>query len=177
MTTAGKSITAVKKQEGKYQGAVLVQLIVKKEKDIVYADKYNLNSPFSANPILDSNLVDLQRIALANGTYKLEVKISDSNAGTSEAFIIQQEFVINFPSDHLSISGIELLESFGKSGGEARFIKNGISMVPYPDNYYPPSVASLKFYAEVYHASLAFGKDSSFILRYRIERHLWKACR
>src|SRR6185436_8100678 len=66
MTTAGKSITAVKKQEGKYQGAVLVQLIVKKEKDIVYADKYNLNSPFSANPILDSNLVDLQRIALAN---------------------------------------------------------------------------------------------------------------
>src|SRR5436190_2081959 len=105
MTTTGKSVTAVKKPDGRYQGSILVQVLVKKEKDIVYADKYNLNSRLSLNPVLDSNLVDLQRIELANGTYKLEVKISDNNAANTEPFIIHQEFIINFPSDHLGISG------------------------------------------------------------------------
>jgi len=169
MTTTGKSVTAVKKPDGKYQGTILVQVLVKKDKENVYADKYNLNSLLSAGPVLDSNLVDLQRIALANGTYKLEVKITDNHAVNPEPFIIQQEFIINYPSDHLSISGIELLESYGKPGNETRFIKNGISMVPYPDNYFPPSITSLKFYTEIYHADLAFGNDSNFILRYRVE--------
>ena len=39
MNTAGKSVTAIKKPNGKYQGAIHVQVLVKKEKEIVYADK------------------------------------------------------------------------------------------------------------------------------------------
>jgi len=169
LNTAGKSVTAVKKQDGKYQRTIQVQLLVKKEKAVIYLDKYNLNSPLSSDSVLASDFVDVQRIVLENGTYTLEVKISDNNAATTEPFIVQHEILVNYHPDHLSISGIELLESYGPPGKEARFVKNGIEMIPYPDNYFPPGATSIRFYAEVYHSALAFGADSSYILRYRVE--------
>ena len=169
LNTAANSVATIKRTDGKYQGAIQVQLILKKDNAIVYADKYNLNSPMSEQAILTSDFADIQRISIDNGSYHLEVKVTDNNSPGAEPFIHQQDLLIDFPSDHVSISDIELLESYSKSAGVSRFSKNGIEMIPNISNFYPPSLSSIKFYAEVYNAGATLGADSNFIIRYRID--------
>lgn len=164
----GSSVETRQTASGKYVGTIEVQLILKKSNETIYLDKYLLNSPESAKKQLLNNFIDAQRIPVENGVYKLFVSIADKNSAAAP-YEHTEDILIDFQPDKICISDIELLESFNKSSENTRFSKSGYELIPFASNFIPPSVNSLRFYAEVYNTSSVLENESDFLIRYFIE--------
>jgi GWxTD domain-containing protein len=98
--------------------------------------------------------------------YMLELSISDKNS-TDSGFISKQKITINYPVESISISDIELLESFSLSTTDNKLSKSGYNLVPYISDFYPETMESIKFYCELYNTKLLLG-DDQFLVRYAI---------
>jgi GWxTD domain-containing protein len=162
---AGRSVKALKNDKGFYQGRIEVQMIFRNGEQIVHFDKYNLLSPESTDPAAIPHFIDQQRVSLPEGSYDLELKISDKNSGEKE-FILNQKINLQFPKDTISISDIELLESYEKSEVIDKFHKSGYRLIPYVNAFYPKEISAIKFYAEVYRSGIVPAED--YLLRYYI---------
>ncbi|HNP49306.1 MAG TPA: GWxTD domain-containing protein [Bacteroidia bacterium] len=162
----GKSVKLAKDEKGKFRSTLEIQWVFKQGDKIVHFDKYNLHSPSVdsiTQPVVD--FIDLQRVQLDTGNYKLELKIADKNS-LDPPFSLSQDIRIFFPKDKVSISEIEFLESFTKSTQTGSFTKNGYEMVPYILGYYPAELKNLKFYAEIYRTKPLMNED--YLVRYFI---------
>jgi len=167
LTVVGSSANFKMNLNNLYQSKIEVQWVLKQEEKIIYFDKYNLMSPELQNAKDPKpNFVDLQRIPAVNGTYMLELKIADKNSQDS-GFISKQKITINYPVENISISDIELLESYTKSSSESKLSKGGYDLVPYISDFYPETMESIKFYCEIYNTKLLLG-DEQFLVRYAI---------
>jgi GWxTD domain-containing protein len=167
LNVAGHSTVLKKNAENKFQGKIEVQWVYKQGDKIVHFDKYNLLSPAvedTVKPVPD--FVDQQRVMLPNGEYTVELKITDKGS-FDQGFVSTQSFSINYPTDKVAISDIELVESYTQASGQGTFIKNGYEMIPLANNYFPKTVQSLKFYAEIYNAKEVLG-DGDFLVSYYI---------
>ena len=71
---------------------------------------------------------------------------------------------MNFNKDTIQLSDIELLESFSPTTTENIYSKNGYDLLPYPDNFFPQEINTLRFYTEIYNA-VSTGNDP-FLIRY-----------
>jgi len=130
-------------------------LIIRKDSSIVYADKYVLNS----RAIKDSNdinfcLIDQKRIALKPGIYQLELFAKDVN-DSSNVYKTKQSLHVQDCDARLSISDIELVESFQAASTENIYVKNGLELQPQVLEFYGDNMKKLNFYAEVYHSDLS----------------------
>lgn len=168
LSVSGRSVVFTKGANGKYQGTIVVGLIFKKDDQVKYSDKYNLLSQeISDTNEVNFNFVDQQRINLPNGNYTFILSIADKYS-TEPAFTNEQKIEINFPEDKIFISGIQLLESFTKTEKTGPITKNGFDLVPYVNNFYPPAIKSLKFYAEIYNTKKVL-TDNGYLLSYYLE--------
>lgn len=151
----GGSARLVKNQNGKAQAKVEVELIIKSDSTtIVYFDKFNMLSPeVEPSDSLIPDFIDQHRVALENGNYILEMKVTDKNAVNEKSLSLKQDVKIFFSKKDVSVSDIEYLETFGPSKGPNPYSKSGYDVVPYVNNFYPKEMTSLKFYAEVYRAN------------------------
>ncbi|MFY9590434.1 MAG: hypothetical protein WAP54_00430, partial [Bacteroidales bacterium] len=82
MSTMGKSAVFVKNENNKFQAEIEVTMIFKSDDDkIVAFNKYNLLGPeIEDTSLAKPNFIDLQRVSLDNGKYKIEVTIKDINS-------------------------------------------------------------------------------------------------
>jgi GWxTD domain-containing protein len=136
--------------ENMKKGQIEVQWTLRNADSIVFFDKYNLNSPLVA--ISDSmipDFIDQQRIQIGNGKFEVELSIRDKNS-TAEPVSMKQEISIDFPTETISLSDIELLENFNKAITESKLTKSGYDLVPSADAFFPKDRTGLKFYAEIY---------------------------
>ena len=148
------------------KGQIEVRWILRSGDKIIHGDKYNLNSPLI--PAGDRNIpdfVDQQRIPLEAGEYNLELAIRDKNSEAMET-TIRQQITIEFPTDTISVSDIELLESYEKSDEEGKFSRNGYTLIPIVSDFYPRDISTLKFYSEIYRSDIAPGAD--YLVLYHI---------
>jgi len=167
LTVLGSSANFKLNLNNQYQSKIEVQWVLKQEGTIVFFDKYNLMSPelpSAKDP--KPNFVDLQRIPALNGTYMLELSIVDKNS-TDSGFTSKQKISIHYPVESISISDIELLESFSESTADSKLNKSGYNLVPYISDFYPETMESIKFYCEIYNSKLLLG-DDQFLVRYAI---------
>jgi len=183
----GNSIVYKKNEAGKLQGAVEVIMIFKEGDTIRYVDKYKLLSPEIDNTdSIKTNFIDQQRISLPNGVYDFDIRIADANMRIANANIRidtndtnrgkagkafnHREIIIMDFSDHLiSISDIELIESYKKSTEQNVLTKSGHTLIPYITNFYPQTINKLIFYAEIYNSSKALDVDEKYLVNYFIE--------
>ncbi|MEL7021403.1 MAG: GWxTD domain-containing protein, partial [Bacteroidota bacterium] len=128
------------------QASVQFLILIKKGEEVVKVDKFNLQSPISAQP---KDFIDLKRYALPNGTYNLEVQIKD-NLSEKAPRTIKIPFEINYQSTGIQQSDIQLLAKFEQKAGDGMLIKNGIEMTPLPFNFYNKRAEYLYFYSEIY---------------------------
>ena len=112
---SGNSIHLEKNEDGKYQGKVQVIMIFKKNDTIINYDKYELKSPVSDSINTVSSFIDQQRFSLANGIINFEIQIWDLLDTLSRPYITLQPLTMNYKKDEVSISGIELVESYSKT--------------------------------------------------------------
>ena len=164
LSVVGNSAQFVPTTNGKYKCSIQVIMLFKKGDEIVNFDKYELSSPEMEDTTnVDFTFIDQQRYILPNGEYNFEIQIGDMNAET-KPYISFQPLVINYPSDEVMVSGIQLVESFKKSEKNTILTKSGYDLIPYYTNFYPEDIDKLTFYAEIYNSKSVLGQDEKYLL-------------
>ncbi len=167
LTVNGTSIKYVELADGRYQGVIDVQILFKTGDSIVNYAKYDLSGPIISDTIENkNNMLDVQRYALPNGEYNIEISLRDKN-GDQKSIVSYDSFTIDFLEDKMDFSDIELLSSYTKSDKKDVLEKNGYELIPYVFNYYPQSTNVLSFYAELYNSTLELVEEP-FLLNYYI---------
>jgi len=171
LSVLGSSVVFVKKDNGKFQGSVLITMLFKQQDSIRDFRKYELFSPeVEDTATINFSFIDQQRIPLPGGTYDFELDISDKNRDISP-FIVNEEISIDFPKDKLKVSGIELVESFTKTTVENPLSKSGYDFIPYMDNFFPESINKITFYSEVYNTGSLMAADDKFAISTSIQSY------
>lgn len=153
-----------------YQASVGVTLIFMEGDSVRNYAKYELKSPVVSNvEKTQFGIVDQQRFPLPNGNYKLNIELTDLNNNAVPPFISTEEIQINYASDRVQLSAIELVESFSRSTSERMVSKNGYDLIPLVFPYFRAADTVLNFYAEVYHADKTFGPQGKFLITYYLE--------
>ncbi len=155
----------------KFLGPIEITMIFSKDSVVVNYDKYELLSPeVEDTASISLNFQDQERFSLLNGIYDYEIQIKDVNSD-KPSFKTSQTIEIDFHKDKISISGIELVESYTKISEPNILTKSGFDLAPYVYNFYPDRINNVRFYAEVYNAENVLGTDSQYLLNYFIENY------
>ncbi len=160
----GNSVAFVEKADSMSQAAVEVIVLFKIDGKIHKFDKFKLNSPLSAFPI---DFIDQKRYGLENGKYELEVSIQDLNK-EDNAKKYNAEVDLNYNSEQLMQSDVQLLSSFKESDQQNSFTKNGFHLETLPFNFYSRRANKLIFYNEIYNSDKVI--NDKFLVRYVIEK-------
>jgi len=169
LSVLGKSLDFVSNSKGKFQGTVLVTMLFKQNDSIKEFRKYDLlSAEIDDTTNIDFMMFDQQRISLPNGKYLLELQIADKNRDVPP-FKATDEIVIAFDKQKISLSGIELVESFTKATETSKMAKSGYDFIPYQDDFYPENKKKITLYAELYNAAKVLGNDVSFAVSTAIQ--------
>jgi GWxTD domain-containing protein len=165
----GNSVKYSKKTNGKYAAAVDVQMTFSSNDTIRSAQRYTLNSPEIDDSTKGQNFLDLQRIPLPAGLYDLQITVSDINKKPQRSITAKKTVLVDIDPDSVNLSQVELLEKFYKSQTKNLLNKSGYDLIPYVSSFYPPNLATLSFYAEIYNTNKVFKKEEKFLVLYYIE--------
>lgn len=167
ITIDGLSVNYKKNKNNFLQASVQTILTVSLGDKIVYADKFNiLSSELLSDSAELKNFISLHRFSLPNGTYTFQLSFSDNN-DTSNYRIIKDKLEVSYP-DSLALSDITFLESYKKTDKNGAFVKNGMELIPFPDNLFMTELTALKFYAEIYNAD-TYLRQKPFLVNYHVE--------
>lgn len=169
LTVMGQTVIYKKNPNGKYQGMVSITMLFKQHDSIKAVQKYNLHS-LEIDDTLRSrvNFIDEQRFFLKGGIYDFELQIADKNS-LLQPFKYSKKIEIRYDEQKMSLSDIEFLESFSRSGTATILTKNGYDLIPYVSETYPKNMSRLSFYCEVYNAAKNLGDSEKFVVFYTIQ--------
>ncbi|HIO68701.1 MAG TPA: GWxTD domain-containing protein [Flavobacteriales bacterium] len=167
----GKSVIYKLNEDGDLQAKVEVTSIYFQQDSVIFFDKYEVRSPLlSSKKSEKENFLDIQRVPLPNGVYQFEMKVKDLNAEEKESVFKHRDvIVLDFKTDSVALSDIELIESFQRTEEKSNFIKGGVKLVPYTSNFYPEDVSTMIFYAEIYNSAKFLGADQAFLVNFYLE--------
>jgi len=171
LTVIGNSVVFVQNANGKFQGTVEITLIFSQDNVVKQFKKINLLSPEVADTNnVDFAFIDQQRFLLPNGQYTVDIQIKDIN-DQATPFKASETIEINYPKETVSVSGIELIETYTKVENPGILTKNGYDLIPYILNYYPEKISKLTYYAEIYNTDVVFGAEEKYLLSTFIETY------
>ncbi len=171
LSVIGKSVVFVKNQNGKFQGTIEVTLIFSQSDKVIQFKKINLLSPeVEDTAAVNFSFIDQQRFLLPNGEYTVDIQIKDLNDDAAP-FKAAETIEINYPSDKVSVSGIELIESYTKTEQAGVLSKSGYDLIPFIYNYYPESIDKMIFYAEVYNTDKVMGAEEKYLISTFVETY------
>lgn len=171
MSVIGKTVSYQKNENGLYQGKIAVEITFEQKEEEVFKNRYNLFSPeVSDTTAALGNFLDQQRIPLEAGNYKMSISIKDANS-EADAYESSTNIVVGFPTDDISFSSIQLIESYNKSETPSIITKSGYDLIPYPTNFFPSNMEKIVFYGELYNSNKKFEADGRFLFNYFIESY------
>ena len=172
LSVVGKTVEFVKNANGKFQATVQISMVFRQNDIIKDFKKIDLLSPeVEDTGKIDFAFIDQQRFPLPNGDYSVEIQILDKNKKNGVPYKTIESLSINFPADKVSVSGIQLVESYKKASSSNVLTKSGYELVPFTVNFYPQSINNLTFYSEIYNTDKVFTADNKFIVNYYIESY------
>jgi GWxTD domain-containing protein len=169
ISVIGSSVKLIKNQRSNYQGMVEISMRFLQNNEIKGAKKYVLNGPEIDDSTAVLNFIDQQRFVLPNGDYQLEMTIMDKNVDDPHPFTTTTPIHIDIPFDQVTLSDIQLLESYSRSTTPGILTKSGYDLVPYVSTFYPENIGKLRFYAEAYHTPKIVGEGQKLLISYFIE--------
>ncbi|MBU1368152.1 MAG: GWxTD domain-containing protein [Bacteroidetes bacterium] len=168
----GNSVFFKESDPGSFRASLEIIMIFKQADSVVDYAKYALHSQLVQDTSqIDFGFIDQQRFALPRGEYTFELSIADINNPSEPPFIATETILLDFPKDKISLSGIQLIESYEKTDKTSVLTKNGFDLVPMVYAFYPESMNLITFYAEVYNTTKQFGADGKFLLNYYLESY------
>ncbi len=151
--------------DGKYFAKVNVLLLLKQNDSIVDFSKTQLQSPVIEDTNhINFNFIDQQRFFIPNGTYELEIEMSDANTD-KPAVTSTGQLTLNFAAtDSVQMSDIEFLNSYEPSMSLKVNTKNGLDMVPHVSTFFKAETNPMMFYVELYNLQKVLGQDGDFLV-------------
>ncbi len=172
MLVEGRSAVFVKNDHDKYQATIEVLILFKQGEKIVEFDKYEFNSPELTDTLSQVNRIinfmDQHRYVLPNGTYQMEITLSDKHA-TQKPYHITREIVINYPTDEIALSDIMFVDSYTPAEEPSMLTRYGYNIIPSVFHFYPDSRKELSFLAEIYHTEKVLGAETQYLVSAYIE--------
>ncbi|MBO4600331.1 MAG: GWxTD domain-containing protein, partial [Bacteroidales bacterium] len=163
------SLNLVQDETGQFRATVEVTLVVRKDDTVAYVKKYDLHSPYTASADADNfTFFDLQRFALANGIYDLELTLRDK-ASTQQPFVLNDRLVVFYQKAVPSMSNIQLMRSASPTVEQNMLSRGGYDMVPYVSDFVPADITELHPYVEVYNLEREVGSEP-YVVYYAIEQ-------
>ncbi|MEM9822948.1 MAG: GWxTD domain-containing protein [Bacteroidota bacterium] len=159
----GKSVQFDVQEGGQLQASLEILMLIRKDTSIVQYDKYLLSSPLSLTEV---NFMDIKRYALENGTYQLEVVVTDLNNPENKK-THRSTIEMNYNEVDLAISDIQLLGAFQKDTANNPMAKNGYLLENLPYNFYTKKADALRFYIEIYNSDQQI--RDQYLVRYFID--------
>lgn len=160
----GSSVTAVPTDEGTVQAAVTGTVMIKRAGDIVKAERFQLNAPADSTI---ANFLDLRRYALPNGTYQVEIELTDAN-DPENSRILKETLTVGYHGDQIQLSDLHLLADARPESDDANpFVRNGVYLEPLPFRFYHKNLDRLHLYVEAYRTD-AHLTDEAFVFHYTV---------
>jgi GWxTD domain-containing protein len=169
ISVIGNSVVYVKKDNGLFQASVDVVMTYNVNDSIKAAKRYVLNSPEIADTSNPVNFLDLQRVPIPAGFYNLQIVLTDLNRNPQKAISNSRSVMLDIDPDSVSVSSIELLESYNPSSTTNPLSKSGYDLVPYVSSFYPPNMEQIRFYGEIYNTTKIMASTDKFVVFYYIE--------
>jgi GWxTD domain-containing protein len=157
----GKSMKSVKNSEGQYIAQSNCNVILSQGNKVIRFAKFTASSTPTLLPTA-ADFMSLERFALADGTYQLEIEITDANDSSAAPLKHTETIEITHLSEGCFFSEIAFVSAFTSTIQENAFSKAGYDLIPYVSNYYPSSLNGLILYAELYNSRKLLGKKISF---------------
>lgn len=165
------SITFAKDESGVDKCKVEILEIVKKDNEIINYKKVVLENSTSTQEEIYADLLHQERFILGNGEYSFEIELKDLTKDSAKVVKHSESITINFKDDEISISDIELLDSFWKTDKNSATAKSGYEMIPLVSDYFAPSFEKIAYYFEVYNADKVLGQEGKYVLQHFIESY------
>lgn len=161
----------VQQPSGVYKATVEVTLVARQQDSVVFAKKYDLGSPTVGSlDELDFSFLDVQRFALPNGVYEIELTLRDKSNEEQRPAMVTEKVVVNYDGSHPALSSLQLMADATPTVGEGNMLsRGGYDMEPYVSDFYPEQVEQLNFYYEIYNIEREVGRKPFLTLAY-IER-------
>ena len=164
-----RTLNLVKDENGEYRATVEVTMVVRRGDTVAYVKKYDLHSPHTSNAEADGfTFFDLQRFALSNGIYDLELTLRDK-ASEQPPYVMNDKLLVYFPKETPSMSNIQLMTSATPTEQTNMLSRNGYDMVPFINDFVPASTLQLHPYIEVYNLDKELG-SSPYVVYFSIEQ-------
>jgi GWxTD domain-containing protein len=157
----GRSMKSVKNSEGQYIAQSNCNVILSQGNKVIRFAKFTASSTPTLLPTA-ADFMSLERFALADGTYQLEIEITDANDSSAAQLKHTETIEITHLSEGCFFSEIAFVSAFTSTIQENAFSKAGYDLIPYVSNYYPSSLNGLILYAELYNSRKLLGKKISF---------------
>ena len=104
-----QTVNFVQIKPGQYQARIEVVILGRQGDSVAFVKKYDLNSPIVSDASADKfQFMDLQRIAVKNGIYNVEVTLKDKNS-TNDAASVTEKVVVFFDKNKPSMSSIQTM--------------------------------------------------------------------
>ncbi len=166
VSVSGNTLNYVKTEGNLLQATVDITLIFKNIDGIKEFRKYKATQIYNKKEDeVIPDVTDMQRIFIPQGVYNFTLIISDmNNDKLNNDFVYADILTVDFPTNTLSISDVQLISSYVKSEAAHLFLKDDYKLIPYYSNTYNADNDYLRFYLELYNASKDLGALNSFWL-------------
>lgn len=164
MNFSGKNLGLLDSEDGTYHSEVLVELTLDLLGKTVYSDQYRVISPsVSDTSLAVPDFVDLQRIPLKNGMYKMTIRLSDP----SDAFDVPTTITQQIKMQHINktyMSDVQIISGMTKSESPTMYTKVGYDLFPFASDFYSETMNELIFYTEFYPGKADKASKMSFLI-------------
>jgi len=111
----------------------------------------------------DEPFLSLERLAVPNGTYDLELKVRDLAAPNEKAESYRQQVVIGNLTEGLFVSDVQFIRAYTPTEEINAFSKSGYDLIPFVSSHFPSELTQLVYYAEIYQSDNYFGDGQPFV--------------
>ena len=168
----GETLKYQKSDDGLIYAEVEIIMIFSKNDTIKYFDKYNLKCTKSDGKEKKEAItyLDIKRIPIPNGIHQFELQFRDLSDKNEKNIVRYSDVIaVNYLTDSIQISDIELVQDYSKTTFKTDISKAGYDINPSVSNFYDEGKRDFTFYLEIYNTESVLGKDEQYLVNYFIE--------
>ncbi|MBQ9637967.1 MAG: GWxTD domain-containing protein [Bacteroidales bacterium] len=156
--------------DGQYRAHVEVVYMVSHGDSTVHLKKYILNSPAIGDTTQTAfNFMDVQRVAVANGTYTVSLQLRDTLSNDAPV-VMTQNVQVDYDRVKLQLSSIQLMSRVEPTTSDNILSRYGYDMEPYVNDFLPEQVKTLHCYYEIYNVNHLVFRQKFLTVAYIEER-------
>ncbi len=160
------------RKKASFSGGAIIEIQIWQQDLQVYAENIQVRSP----NLTDTNALDFMLSAMmrcAVPSVKSEIRLLMRQLNNTDSSVVRLRIPLDLsgviPIDKPIISDIQMVRSATKSEDQTDpMVKSGLRLTPYPSDFYPATITSIKCYQEIYDLNRYVSDTSAAALSFRI---------